>query len=172
VSGGRTAVVRTRGPRYATVTAANVILGQIVLFALLSALPQYPRWLITGATVIGCAFPTYYANRAWVWEKRGPSSLRREVGPFWTFVALGLVGTTGGVAVAEAIWNATRDGVLPAIVANLVNFTVIGTLWVIRFFWMDRAFGPADPAADPGRRPAAPPASAEVATTSPPKGAR
>lgn len=137
--------VRSRGAKYVLVTAANVVFGQALLYGLLVALPDQRRSLVNAASVVICAPPAYYANRAWVWDKRGRSSLKREIGPFWLFVAIGLVGTTATVAVVEAWWRGSHDDPLPALFTNLISLLVIGTIWVVRFFWMDRAFQPAEP---------------------------
>lgn len=136
--------IRSRGGKYVLVTGANVVFGQALLLALLLALPDQPRSLVNAASVVICAPPAYYANRAWVWDKRGKSDLRREIGPFWAFVAVGLVGTTLTVAVVEAWWGSSHDTAMPAVLTNVISLVVIGTIWVVRFFWMDRAFAPVD----------------------------
>lgn len=127
------------------VTAANVVFGQALLYLLLTSLPDHRRAVVNALSVVLCAPPAYYANRAWVWDKRGRSDLRREVGPFWLFVAVGLVGTTAVVAVVEAWWRGSHADPLPAVVTNVISLGVIGAIWVARFFWMDRAFQPAEP---------------------------
>lgn len=137
--------VRSRGGKYVLVTAANVVFGQALLYLMLTGLPDQRRSLVNAASVVICAPPAYYANRAWVWDKRGRSDLRREIGPFWLFVAVGLVGTTATVAVVEAWWSGSHADPLPAGYTNLISLVVIGTIWVVRFFWMDRAFQPVEP---------------------------
>lgn len=137
--------VRSRGGKYVLVTAANVVFGQALLYAMLTGLPDQRRSVINAASVVICAPPAYYANRAWVWDKRGRSDLRREIGPFWLFVAIGLVGTTATVAVVEAWWRSSHTSPMPAVLTNLISLVVIGTIWVVRFFWMDRAFQPTEP---------------------------
>ena len=137
--------VRTRGAKYVLVTGANVVFGQALLLGLLLAFPDQRRSVVNAASVIICAPPAYYANRAWVWDKRGRSDLRREVGPFWLFVFVGLVGTTAAVAAAEAWWRSGHAEPMPAAFTNVISLLVIGTIWVVRFFWMDRAFQPAEP---------------------------
>ncbi len=135
--------VRDRGGRYVLVTAANVVIGQALLYVMLTGLPDQRRSLVNAASVVICAPLAYYANRAWVWDKRGRSDLRREIGPFWVFVAVGLVGTTLTVAVVEAWWRSSHTDPLPALATNAISVVVIGAIWVVRFFWMDRAFQPA-----------------------------
>lgn len=131
--------VRARGPRYLAVAVANLLFGQALLLVAVTVWSGSDRWLVNAATVAIAAGPAYHANRTWVWDRRGPSDLRREIVPFWIFVAAGLVLTTGAVAMVEAGWSA-NGGRMPGPVTNVVNLAVIGVLWVVRFFWMDRAF--------------------------------
>jgi putative flippase GtrA len=140
--------VRSRGGKYVLVTAVNVALGQVLLYVMLVGLPDQRRSVINAVSVVICAPPAYYANRAWVWDKRGRSDLRREIGPFWIFVAVGLVGTTVTVAVVEAWWRSSYAEPMPAVLTNIISLVVIGTIWVVRFFWMDRAFQPVEPSVE------------------------
>lgn len=140
--------VRDRGGRYVLVTVANVVVGQVLLYAMLVGLPDQRRSLINAVSVVMCAPAAYYANRAWVWDKRGRSDLRREIGPFWLFVAVGLVSTTAIVAVVETWWRGAHADPMPAVLTNVISLVVIGTLWVVRFFWMDRAFQPVEPSVE------------------------
>jgi putative flippase GtrA len=140
--------VRNRGGKYVLVTALNVAFGQVLLYVMLVGLPDQRRWVINAASVVICAPPAYYANRAWVWDKRGRSDLRREIGPFWVFVGIGLVGTTVTVAAMEAWWRSSNADPMPAVLTNIISLVVIGTIWVVRFFWMDRAFQPVEPSVE------------------------
>ena len=56
-----------------------------------------------------------------------------------------VVESTATVAVVETWWRGSHDDPLPALFTNLISLLVIGTIWVVRFFWMDRAFQPAEP---------------------------
>jgi len=132
-------VVRARGPRYLAVAIGNLVFGQVLLLVAVTVWSGPSRWSVNAATVAVAAIPAYHANRTWVWDRRGRSDLRREVIPFWGFALAGLVLTTAAVAVVESQW-ATNGGRLPAPVTNGVNLGVIGSIWVVRFFWMDRAF--------------------------------
>ncbi|MDQ7908541.1 GtrA family protein [Phytohabitans sp. ZYX-F-186] len=137
---GVVGAVRERGPRYLAVAVANVVFGQIVLWLLQLPFPDGRRAVVNAVSVVVCAIPAYYANRAWVWRRTGRSSWRREVLPFWLFVAVGLGATTGGVAAVEAVWRLAAEGSLPRPLTNLTNLAATGLLWVARFFWMDAAF--------------------------------
>lgn len=156
--------VKSKGLKYSMVSVFNVFFGQGLLFVLthLHAAdggPLMPAWVANMIAVCVSAVPAYYMSRAWVWGKRGKSELRREVLPFWIFVAIGLVLSTVTVAVASAWFPPPPDAHFPnlaLLIPNIANIVAFGILWVIRFFWMDSAFhldhhelGPLDVLLDP-----------------------
>lgn len=81
--------------------------------------------------------PSYLANRYWVWERRGRSSMAREVAPFWVLSLAGLAISTLSVArvdVLTAHWSAAaRSIALP-----VANLSVFGALWIVQFVLLDR----------------------------------
>lgn len=115
--------------RYSMVSAVCVVVSQLVLIvcnALLdwSAVPSNVMAVSIGA------IPSYILNRAWVWGKRGPSHLWREVVPFWAFALLGLVFSTLLVHLA-ASWNDST------VVVSLANLSGFGLLWVAKYLFLD-----------------------------------
>ena len=132
--------VTWRGPRYIAVGVGNLVVGQAVLWLLQFPLPDDRRAEANALSVLICAVPAYYAYRAWVWQRRGRSSIRREVLPFWGFVAVGLTASTFSVAAAEFLWHLVWESVLPRPVTNLASVTATGILWLLRFVWMEYAF--------------------------------
>jgi putative flippase GtrA len=151
---GAVDAIRNKGLKYAGVSVVNVITGNgllVIFYRLFSAsdeaLPEMSR-LLRGATantlaVVISAVPAYYLSRMYVWGKRGKSELRREVLPFWIFVFVGLLLSTLGVGLVAHFVAAPKDvGFFhPAkLAANVASLTAFGVLWVIRFFWMDKAF--------------------------------
>lgn len=135
--------VKERGLRYLIVAVVGLIGGQAMLWLTQLALHDEQRTLAIAVSVAVCAIPTYYANRAWVWGRGGRSSIRREIAPFWTLVAVGLLSSSAAVALAEAWWHGTHpgEGAMPAILTHLASLSTMSLLWVIRFFWMDSAWG-------------------------------
>jgi putative flippase GtrA len=146
--------IKDKGLKYAGVSVVNVVVSSgllVILYRLFSAsdeaLPETSR-LLRGATantmaVVISSVPAYYLSRAYVWGKRGRSELRREVLPFWIFVFVGLLLSTVGVGLVAHFFAAPREASFfhPAKLAPNVAFLVaFGVLWVIRFFWMDKAF--------------------------------
>jgi putative flippase GtrA len=151
---GAMGAIRNKGLKYAGVSVVNVLLGNgllVIFYRLLSAsdeaLPEMSRFL-RGASantlaVIISAVPAYYLSRTYVWGKRGKSELRREVLPFWIFVFVGLLLSTVGVGLVAHFFAAPKDASFfhPAkLAANVASLLAFGVLWVIRFFWMDKAF--------------------------------
>jgi putative flippase GtrA len=146
--------IRQKGLKYAGVSVVNLVLGVGLLnifYRLFSAsdeaLPELSRAL-RGASantlaVVISAVPAYYLSRAYVWGKRGKSELRREVLPFWIFALVGLVLSTVGVSSVAHFFSAPKNASFfhPAKLAPTVaQIGAFGVLWVIRFFWMDKAF--------------------------------
>jgi putative flippase GtrA len=81
--------------------------------------------------------PSYFANRSWVWRRRGRSSWLYEIGPFWVLSLAGLVCSTvavSAVASLTASWSsAARSLALP-----LANLSAFAALWVVQFVILDR----------------------------------
>src|SRR4051794_20585364 len=151
---GAMGAIRNKGAKYAGVSLVNLVLGNtllIIFYRLFSAsdeaIPEMGR-LIRGSTantlaVVISAVPAYYLSRAYVWGKRGKSELKREVLPFWIFVFIGLLLSTVGVRLVAHFTAPPRDAgfLAPAkLAANVASLLAFGVLWVIRFFWMDKAF--------------------------------
>ena len=63
-------------------------------------------WGEIGSTVFAnvvATVPSYLLNRNWVWGKGGRSHLMKEIVPFWSMSAIGIVVSIGGAAVARHI---------------------------------------------------------------------
>jgi putative flippase GtrA len=106
--------------------------------------------------------PSYYANRNWVWGRRGRSDLAREVAPFWILSLAGMVVSTVAVACTATLtahWSTSARAVaLPF--ANLSSFAV---LWLVQFVVLDRVLFKAVPA------PAAAPVSVSTSVVASPR---
>jgi putative flippase GtrA len=141
--------VRSHGLRYSLVSVVNVIIGQALLFVLVRVLTWTTDWnntvSWTVANIVAVSLgtlPAYYLNRMWVWGKRGPSHLTREILPFWGFAFAGLILSTLAVNTAAGLTDVK-------IVANIANIVAFGVLWVVKFFVLDTMiFGPGHHGAD------------------------
>ena len=135
--------IKSKGVRYSAVSVVNVIVGQGLLLITHSIL-HWPSALANAASVLVSAFPAYYLSRRWVWGKSGKSHFRKEVLPFWIFVAIGFVFSTAMVALAAYITGTNGEAsdltTIQKLLPNLVNMASFGVLWVIRFFLMEKLF--------------------------------
>ena len=95
-------------------------------------------WANVIATVAGIG-PSYALNRRWVWRRTGPSSVGREVIPFWSMSLLALAVSTWTVATgarwadAHTLSDAARTAVV--LIVNLLTFA---SLWMLQFTILDR----------------------------------
>ena len=132
-----------RAVRYSGVSVISVACTQVVLFAGHAALglPAMPANLIA---VSVAAVPAFVLNRRWVWSLHGPSSLRREVLPFWGFTLAGLVLSTAAVAAVAAVTTSS-------VAVSAANIGAFGLLWVAKYLVLDGlVFAPAVPGAPVG----------------------
>lgn len=117
--------------KYAMTSVVGVVMGQSLIFLFASILDWSWGWANVTAVAISTV-PTYYLSRAWVWRKRGRSSVYAEIVPFWVMTFLGLALSTVFVVMLE---NRYPDSKILANVGNVMGF---GVLWVAKFFVLDR----------------------------------
>lgn len=128
-----------KAARYSAVSVVGVALTQVLLllghgmFGLAAERANVVAVLLT-------SIPVFFLNRAWVWQLRGPSSLRREVLPFWVFTVAGLVLSTLAVAGVATLTDST-------VAVSVANIGAFGVLWVAKFVVLDGVVfaAPADP---------------------------
>ena len=105
-------------------------------------------WSTVFANVVATV-PSYYLNRSWVWGKNGRSHLTKEILPFWTMSALGIVVSVGGAALATHVGKKYHldhlDQTIVVLAANVLSFAIF---WVLKF---DR-LQPTVPCGAPGWR--------------------
>ncbi len=85
--------------------------------------------------------PSYYLNRSWVWGKNGKSHLTKEILPFWTMSAIGIVVSIFGAALATHIGKtyhlAHLEQTILVLAANVLSFAIF---WVLKFMVFNRLF--------------------------------
>lgn len=137
--------------KYAGVSAIAIAVTQVLLFVTLQILDMSPAWS-NFVSVSLASIPAYLLNRQWVWAKTGRHSVRREVLPFWGISLLGLLISTGAVALVSR-WTHAH------LVIAATNIASFGLLWIGKFFYLDKLmFGPGQHEADE-------PVEADVAAT-------
>jgi putative flippase GtrA len=119
-----------KASKYLAVTMVNVVVGQglLIFCNKVVGLSFVPSNVIA---VSVSAVPAFVLYRRWVWAIDGRTQLAREVIPFWIAVLIGLVLSTGAVALADRYSDRT-------IVLSLTNLTAFGILWVLKFFFLDK----------------------------------
>ncbi len=118
------------------VSIGTTLLSAIVLAALTvgASMPAGSANVI--AVMVGI-FPSYFANRAWVWGVTGRSSFAREIAPFWGLSLAGLVLSTAAVS-AVASLMAQSPASQRAVALPLANGAAFGALWLVQFFVLNR----------------------------------
>lgn len=134
---GRSAAGR-RKVRYAAASMFSTALGQAVLITSFGVL----RWSGRDAALFSfvvAAVSSYHLNRLWVWGRRGRSELFREVVPFWTIAAVGLVLSTTGIVVAEQRAASLTDRRSIHTVAVMVaSLSSLVAVWIIKYLILGR----------------------------------
>lgn len=115
--------------RYSAVSLAGIVFTQVLLVTMHTGIGMDASTANVVA-VLTASVPVYAANRAWVWKLTGPSSIRREIVPFWAFTIVGLLGSTMAVAVVAA-W---ADSAFAITAANVGSF---GVLWIAKYLLLD-----------------------------------
>lgn len=115
--------------RYAAVSAITVPLGMLLFWLFLQT--DLAPVLANVVAVTIATIPNYLLNRYWVWSKRGPNSVSREIAPFWAMALLGLALSTLYVWVVGQF----TDNSIAFLAAN---FTAFGMVWVLKFFVLEQ----------------------------------
>lgn len=120
------------------VSLVTVPIGQIVLAYCFGIL----RWSAQVSTVMAAAVstvPAYYLSRAWVWRRRGRSSLTREVMPFWGLTLTALALSTWTVGIAETrVRDLSSSWTVRTTVVMAVVLASYGVVWIAKYLLLDR----------------------------------
>ena len=132
--------VKAKGLKYSMVSVVNLVTGQVLLLLFQKAFGFSPTEANVAAVCIS-AVPAYYLSRRWVWGRSGRSSFKREVLPFWIFVAIGLAISTLAVKVMHSAWVLRYPYTeQPRHLHQPHQLFAFGILWVLRFFLFDQLF--------------------------------
>ena len=118
-----------RALRYSGVSVIATICTQVLLVVGHAGLGVGPTAMNVTAVML-TSIPAYLLNRRWVWQVAGPSSLRREIIPFWAFTVAGLVLSTLAVTAVASVTES-------AAAVSFANVAAFGVLWVAKFFVLD-----------------------------------
>lgn len=127
--------------RYSMVSVVSTAVSFGVLFIVFGVLHLFGE---IGSTVFAnvCAtVPSYYLNRQWVWGKTGRSHLVKEIIPFWSMSAIGIVVSIGGAAVARHLGRVHHFSHLEQTAVLLAaNVTSFGVFWILKYLVFNRLF--------------------------------
>jgi putative flippase GtrA len=129
---------RRKQLRYAAASAASLAVAQAVLVATFGVAGWSPVPSNVASFAVATVF-AYVVQRRWTWRRSGRSSFRREVFPFWSIAALGLLASTVAVRSASTLAGehlASRAGQTIAVIA--ASTAAYGILWVLKFLAFDR----------------------------------
>ncbi len=115
--------------RYSAVSVVGVVITQVLIVVFYQGL-DWAAWLANFGAVTISSIPAYMLNRQWVWGKSAEHSLTKEVLPFWGMSLLGLLLSTGGVAIVSRYTDAT-------IAVSATNVAAFGVLWVGKFLVLE-----------------------------------
>ncbi len=126
--------------RYTMVSVISTVVSLSVIAIVFGVL----HWGEIEATVFGNAvatIPSYWLNRKWAWGKHGRSHFLKEIVPFWTMSALGIVFSIIGAAVARHIGREHHLTHLQlTIVVELANIISFGLFWVLKLLVFNKMF--------------------------------
>jgi len=128
--------VTARVLRCMAVSVVVTALTTVVLITLAIGAGVAPGLANIVAVACGTAV-SYVMNRRWVWRRTGPSSVARELTPFWVMNLCGLIISTAAVHVvgnATTSWPDTQRAIA-VVSASLATW---GVLWVVQFLILDR----------------------------------
>jgi putative flippase GtrA len=125
--------------RFGAVSAFNVLFGQILLFSTQVAMGLSPVPANVFSVTVG-TIPAYFLSRHWVWNRRGNHRIMKEVVPFWALALLGFALSTVAVWFVDTRWDPEP------LVINLTNLVAFGSIWMAKFFVLDRVLFSAEEA--------------------------
>ena len=142
----------TRMVRYTIGSAFCLGVSELTLLVLLLAGVQ--GWLASLLASAAGIIPGYPLNRAWTFGRRGPSHTWREVVPYWVTAIGGSVFAALLVGLADP-WakQVSRSTLVATLISLLVYVGAYGTLWLLKFLYLDRMLFRPDPADIPEMAP-------------------
>ncbi|HEX4217361.1 MAG TPA: GtrA family protein [Acidimicrobiales bacterium] len=127
--------------RYTMVSVISTAVSFAVLLIVYGVFRAFSEvWSTVFANAVATV-PSYYLNRSWVWGKNGRSHLTKEILPFWTMSALGIVVSVGGASLAAHVGKTYHlhhlGQTVIVLAANVLSFAIF---WVLKFIVFNRLF--------------------------------
>jgi putative flippase GtrA len=125
--------------RYGMVSIATVTLNQILLLSMAAAFAHLSLVVVAVIATSLVTVPSFELHRRWVWKKTGRSYFIKEVLPYVTLAFIGLLLSTGCVALSVALSHSmVHDRVAHALVGDAAYLSGYVVLWVVRFFILEK----------------------------------
>lgn len=129
---------RRKQLRYVAASAASLMVAQAVLIVTFGIVGWSPIAANVTSFVVATA-SAYVLQRRWTWRRKGRSSVRREVIPFWLIAAVGLLASTLAVRSASTIAEEhVASRALQTLALVGASTATYGVLWVLKFLIFDR----------------------------------
>lgn len=129
--------------RYAAGSGVATVCSQGTFLALYGPLGAGPAVSSTLAWAAG-AVPNYWLNRTWTWQRHGRPSLVHELLPYVAIVVVTVVLATLATSAADSALDGTDvSSGLRLVLVGAAFLGVYGAMFLLRFFLLDRLFGPA-----------------------------
>jgi glycosyltransferase involved in cell wall biosynthesis len=127
----------TRLIRYTAGSAICLVVSEIALFVLLLAGVQ--GWAASLLASAAGIIPGYPLNRTWTFGRRGRSHVWREVMPYWLATLGGALFAALLVGIATPlVKNAGTTALMTAVVGVVVYVGAYGSIWLLKFVYLDR----------------------------------
>ncbi|MGH9078467.1 MAG: GtrA family protein [Acidimicrobiales bacterium] len=127
--------------RYSMVSVVSTAVSFGVLALIFGVLHLFGEIGSTVVANVTATVPSYYLNRKWVWGKGGRSHLLKEIIPFWSMSAIGIVVSIGGAAVARhlgIVHHLTHaQQTVVVLAANVMSF---GVFWILKYVVFNQLF--------------------------------
>ena len=132
--------LRAKLLRYFTGSVVATVCSEVVFVLLYGAVAMGTTWASVLSWLAG-AFPNFWLNRNWAWQRTGRPSFRHEVLPYVVIIVTTLVLATVATDFADR-WlhqHGTSSTVRVGLVAA-VFLSVYVVVFVVRFFLLERLF--------------------------------
>ncbi|HEV3282031.1 MAG TPA: GtrA family protein [Acidimicrobiales bacterium] len=127
--------------RYSMVSVVSTAVSFGVIAIVFGALHLFGEIGSTVFANVTATIPSYYLNRKWVWGKSGRSHLVKEIIPFWTMSAIGIVVSIFGAAVAKHLGKVHHlTHIQQTVVVLAANVMSFGVFWILKYLVFNRLF--------------------------------
>jgi putative flippase GtrA len=126
--------------RYFTGSVVATVCSEVVFVLLYGVLGTGTTWSSVLSWLAG-AVPNFWLNRNWAWQRTGRPSLRQEVLPYVTIIAITLVlATLTTSAVDRWLHHQGTAASLRVVLVAAVFLGVYVVVFAVRFFLLERLF--------------------------------